>query len=307
MNAASCGRGTRAGARRAPAADGHRQRDAGLVLRRRRAPTSRRASRAAARCSRRARTCSTSAASPRAATARRCAVAGGDRRASCRVVARARGGGRAGLGRHLQARGRRGGDRGGRGDRQRRLRAARPARWPSVCARDRRGAGAHAHARGAEGDAARSRTPTTTWSPTSWRFLRERMDGRGGARASRRSRSCSTRARTSPRRRRRRSRCCGALDALRALGRPLLLAVSRKDFLGAITGRRGRASAARRRSPRSAAASTRARTILRVHDVAAAADFLAVRAVLRGERTLGPLEGLTPERYPDGARRYSLG
>ena len=40
--------------------------------------------------------------------------------------------------------------------------------------------------------------------------------------------------------------------------------------------------------------------IVRVHDVAGAADFLAVRAVLRGERELGPLEGLTPERYPDG-------
>src|SRR5207253_2244919 len=30
------------------------------------------------------------------------------------------------------------------------------------------------------------------------------------------------------------------LDALRALGRPVLLAVSRKDFLGAITGRPAR-------------------------------------------------------------------
>ena len=40
--------------------------------------------------------------------------------------------------------------------------------------------------------------------------------------------------------------------------------------------------------------------MLRVHDVAAAADFLAVRAALRGEREVGRLEGLTPDRWPDG-------
>jgi dihydropteroate synthase len=88
------------------------------------------------------------------------------------------------------------------------------------------------------------------------------------------------------------------LDALHALERPLLLAVSRKDFVGAITGR----------SPRERGAGTLAALasgveagahILRVHDVAAAADFLAVRAVLRGERELAPDEGLGPERYPD--------
>ena len=87
------------------------------------------------------------------------------------------------------------------------------------------------------------------------------------------------------------------LDLLAALGRPLLLAVSRKDFLGAITGR----------GPRERGAATLAAldfgvragaAILRVHDVAAAADFLAVRAVLSGERVLAPEEGLTPERYP---------
>jgi hypothetical protein len=38
-----------------------------------------------------------------------------------------------------------------------------------------------------------------------------------------------------------------------------------------------------------------------VHDVAAAADFLAVREVLAGGRELAPDEGLTPDRYPDGA------
>jgi dihydropteroate synthase len=88
------------------------------------------------------------------------------------------------------------------------------------------------------------------------------------------------------------------LDAVRALGRPVLLAVSRKDFLGAITGRapaeRGAATLAALAAGIDAGAS-----ILRVHDVAAAADFLAVRAVLGGERELAPEEGLTPDRFPE--------
>ena len=88
------------------------------------------------------------------------------------------------------------------------------------------------------------------------------------------------------------------LDAVRALSYPVLLAVSRKDFLGAITGRpageRGAATLAALAAGVDAGAS-----ILRVHDVAAAADFLAVRAVLRGERELAPEEGLTPDRFPE--------
>ena len=88
------------------------------------------------------------------------------------------------------------------------------------------------------------------------------------------------------------------LDAVRALGHPLLLAVSRKDFLGAITGRavpdRGAATLAALAAGIDAGVS-----ILRVHDVAAAADFLAVRSVLRGERELAADEGLTPDRFPD--------
>jgi dihydropteroate synthase len=89
------------------------------------------------------------------------------------------------------------------------------------------------------------------------------------------------------------------LDALRVFGRPILLAASRKDFVGAITGR-----APSERDPGTLAALgfgvDAGASILRIHDVAGAADFLAVRAVLRGERELAPLEGLTPERYPDG-------
>ena len=72
---------------------------------------------------------------------------------------------------------------------------------------------------------------------------------------------------------------------LHELGRPLLLAVSRKDFIGAITGR----------PPRERLAGTLAAVgfgvragahLLRLHDVAAAADFLAVQAVLEGEAEL---------------------
>ena len=71
------------------------------------------------------------------------------------------------------------------------------------------------------------------------------------------------------------------LEALHALGRPLLLALSRKDFVGALTDRR----------PRDRLAGTLAAlgegldaggSILRVHDVAAVRDFLRVRAALRG-------------------------
>ena len=82
-------------------------------------------------------------------------------------------------------------------------------------------------------------------------FLRERMESRVAA-AWPRSRSCSTPARTSPRRRRRRWPCCGGSTRVMALGRPVLLAVSRKDFVGAITGRGAARAAARGRWPPSA-------------------------------------------------------
>jgi dihydropteroate synthase len=88
------------------------------------------------------------------------------------------------------------------------------------------------------------------------------------------------------------------LDLLHELGRPLLLAISNKDFVGALTGR----------PPRERLAGTLAAVahgveagahVLRVHDVAAAADFLRVHAALRGDLELAPEEGLTPDRYPD--------
>jgi dihydropteroate synthase len=74
-----------------------------------------------------------------------------------------------------------------------------------------------------------------------------------------------------------------ALPDVVALGHPVLLAVSRKDFVGAITSRppheRLGGTLAAIGSGLDAGAS-----ILRVHDVAAAADYVAVRAALRGER-----------------------
>jgi dihydropteroate synthase len=72
------------------------------------------------------------------------------------------------------------------------------------------------------------------------------------------------------------------LPELAVLGGPLLLAVSRKDFIGALT---DRAPAAR--DPGTLAAVDRAvaggADILRVHDVAGVRDYLAVRAGLDGD------------------------
>lgn len=77
---------------------------------------------------------------------------------------------------------------------------------------------------------------------------------------------------------------------LRALGqlhtkfaRPLLLAVSRKDFIGAVTGRPPRERDAGTLAALGEAADAGAHMV-RLHDVRAASDFLAVRAVLRGEQ-----------------------
>jgi dihydropteroate synthase len=88
------------------------------------------------------------------------------------------------------------------------------------------------------------------------------------------------------------------LEDLHELGRPILLAISNKDFVGALTGR----------APRERLAGTLAAVahgveagahVLRVHDVAAVADFLRVHAALRGDVELAPDEGLTADRYPD--------
>jgi dihydropteroate synthase len=86
-------------------------------------------------------------------------------------------------------------------------------------------------------------------------------------------------------------------DALHELGRPLLLAISRKDFVGALTGRPPRERLAGTLAALAHGVEAGAQ-VVRVHDVAAAADFLRVRAALRGDVEVAASEGLTPDRYP---------
>lgn len=78
------------------------------------------------------------------------------------------------------------------------------------------------------------------------------------------------------------------LGELRALDRPLLLAVSRKYFLGMLTGRGPVDRLAGTLAALSFGVDAGAR-ILRVHDVPEAVDFLAVSAALRGQ---GPAQML---------------
>ena len=73
----------------------------------------------------------------------------------------------------------------------------------------------------------------------------------------------------------------GRLGELEAFGRPLLLAISRKDFVGSITGRRPAERDAGTLGAIEPALELGVDTILRVHDVAGARDFLAVRGALR--------------------------
>jgi dihydropteroate synthase len=71
------------------------------------------------------------------------------------------------------------------------------------------------------------------------------------------------------------------LPELAVLGRrPVLVAVSRKDFVGALTGRRPAARDAGTLAAVEVAVQGGA-AILRVHDVAAVRDYLLVRAALR--------------------------
>jgi dihydropteroate synthase len=92
------------------------------------------------------------------------------------------------------------------------------------------------------------------------------------------------------------------MGALHELGRPLLMAVSRKDFIGALT----------RRAPRDRLAGTLAAVahgvacgahIFRVHDVSGAADFLKVSAALAGDAAVPRGLALSEElRYDRLAR-----
>jgi len=77
------------------------------------------------------------------------------------------------------------------------------------------------------------------------------------------------------------------LEPVRALGRPILWALSRKDFIGALTGR----------APRQRDAGTLAAvghvgwqpgSVFRVHDVSGSVDYLRVARALAGEIAVGP-------------------
>jgi dihydropteroate synthase len=94
------------------------------------------------------------------------------------------------------------------------------------------------------------------------------------------------------------------LDRVHALGRPVLLALSRKDFIGALTGR----------APRSRLSGTLAAVgfarrfagqILRVHDVAEVVDYLTVAEALDGVNEVAArlelASDLRREPEPDGA------
>jgi dihydropteroate synthase len=81
-------------------------------------------------------------------------------------------------------------------------------------------------------------------------------------------------------------RLLAEVGRLHELGLPLLMAISRKDFIGALTDR----------APRARLAGTLAALahgvrhgahVFRMHDVAAASDFLMVRAALAGETEAG--------------------
>jgi len=87
--------------------------------------------------------------------------------------------------------------------------------------------------------------------------------------------------------------CLRGLDRIEALGHPVLLAISRKDFIGAATGR----------PPREREAGTlaalgwaigRGNHIFRVHDVAACRDFITVQRLLEGAEEL-PAETMLAE------------
>jgi dihydropteroate synthase len=81
-------------------------------------------------------------------------------------------------------------------------------------------------------------------------------------------------------------RLLAEVGRLHELGRPLLMAISRKDFIGALTGRAPRARLAGTLAALAHGVEHGAQ-VFRVHDVAAAADFLAVRAALAREADAG--------------------
>jgi dihydropteroate synthase len=94
------------------------------------------------------------------------------------------------------------------------------------------------------------------------------------------------------------------LERLHELGLPLLMAISRKDFIGALTGRAPRARLAGTLAALSYGADSGAH-MFRVHDVAEAADFLAVRAALAGAQPPDPALTLPEEVRYEPAREQT--
>lgn len=90
------------------------------------------------------------------------------------------------------------------------------------------------------------------------------------------------------------------VDRVSALGRPLLLALSRKDFLGAVTGRSPKGRDAATNAAIAYFAAKRG-NIVRVHDVAAAVDVIATVETLAGLRDLSP-DYLLPDDLRHEAR-----
>ncbi len=90
------------------------------------------------------------------------------------------------------------------------------------------------------------------------------------------------------------------LGELSALARPVLVAISRKDFLGALLDRLPAGRDAGTLAALDAAVAGGAEYV-RVHNVAAAADYLRVRAALRGELSVSPELRLAEELRREAA------
>ena len=99
------------------------------------------------------------------------------------------------------------------------------------------------------------------------------------------------------------------LDRVRALGRPVLLALSRKDFLGAVLQKKPRARDAGTIAAVAYLAGAAPGNIVRVHDVAATRDALRTVDALSGRTQVPPdyvlpdtlrYERSTPARTPTG-------
>ena len=186
--------------------------------------------------------------------------------------------------RHVEGRGRQCGAAGGRRLRQRRHRLPRRA----AARRARRAGGLRllpdAHAGRAAHDAGRPalRGGRVRRRGASSRSVRRSPSSRG----SRPSGSPSIRASASGRRSPTTSSCCARLDEIAALGFPVVVGISRKRFLGTLTGREEPSERVAAGVAANVLAYERGASVFRVHDVAPTVDALKVAA-----GTLRAMEG----------------